>query len=641
MHLTATWLRYPLLLAVLACLVGENFFGGGEGPRAGGQPKTAVPRFTLRSDSGQTFALHDLKGKKAVVIVFLSFECPVSAGYAPELAELARAFRDRGVAFVGVSVGDEQAAEVEKFTRDFQLPFSVYRDERGAAAGALRAEVTPEAFVLDADLVVRYRGRIDDRYAARLHPNARVERHDLRQALEEVLAGKPVSAPQTRAVGCAVPKRRLASASGGEVTYYRDVLPILQNHCQECHRPGEVGPFPLMTFRQAANWADDIKEYTRQRKMPPWKPVDSLPLHDERKLTEREIATLAAWADAGAPAGDPASAPPPRRFPEGWQLGTPDLVLTVEDDFMLGPAGSDLYRCFVLPTGLNEDRDVVAMEVRPGNRRVVHHAVPVVDCSRQGRKLEARGWRSQEKEDSGPGYSLPLGLSFLPGFVPDGALGHWTPGTVVRRLPEGAGFRLPRGSDIVLQVHYHRNGRVEKDRTSVGLYFTPRPAARRLQAMVVPAHFLFLPTAERYRVAGSAWVRQDCHIHAVMPHMHLLGREIKVTMTPPKGMPRTLVAIRDWDFYWQETYYFQEAVAVKAGTRFDVEGVYDNSARNPRNPNRPPETVYFGLETTDEMCLAGLLVTADQPGWWFRYDVQPRIQGLDWGPSWGIPLPGI
>jgi peroxiredoxin len=641
MHLSATWLRYPLLLALLACLAHAHF-DDREGQPACDRVGGTLRDLKLPTTAGESLALRDLKDKKAVVIVFLSFECPVAAGYAQSLAELAADYQDRNVAFVGICAGDDGPDGAGESAQDFRLPFPVCRDERGAAADALAAEVTPEAFVLDGDFVVRYRGRIDDRYAARLKPSAAVTRHDLRLALDEVLAGVPVTEPKTRAVGCAIPRPRRAPADAGAVTYYGDVLPILQNHCQECHRPGEVAPFPLTSYRQAVKWAADIKEYTQRRKMPPWKVVEGASMHGERRLTEREIATLAAWVDGGTPAGNPATAPPPRRFVEGWQLGPPDLVLTVDDDFALGAEGPDLYRCFVLPTSLPEDRDVVAVEVRPGNRRVVHHAVLFTDGSGQARKLDvsARG-KNQGKDDHGPGYSIPMNLSFLPGFLPEGGMGGWAPGLMIRPLPDGTGMRLRRGVDVIMQLHYHRSGKPETDRTSVGLYFAARPAERHMQGVAVPGQFLFIPAgAERHRVSGSVWLRQDCQLHAIMPHMHLLGREIKITMTPPGGQPQTLVAVKDWDFNWQETYFFKDLITAKAGTRFDIEGIYDNTAGNPNNPNRPPRPVPFGLQTRDEMCVGVIAVTGDKPGR-VRYELQPRIPGFDWAPTPKIPLPGI
>jgi mono/diheme cytochrome c family protein len=554
---------------------------------------------------------------------------------------MAKAYGERGVTFLGIHSGD---GETNKQAKEMS-PLKLLRDPKGRAAAALKAEVTPEAFILDANFVLLYRGRIDDRYAARLKPKTRISRHDLKTALDEVLAGKRVTEPATTAVGCPIerPNSPVASAPGTPA-FYRHVLPILQQHCQTCHRPGDIGPFSLMNYRQARRWATDIKEYTRSRKMPPWKPVAGPAFHGERKLTKQEIATLAAWADGGTPQGDPKDAPPPRVFKDDWQLGKPDLVLTVDKDFQIGATGPDLYRFFVLPTNLKEDIYVSAVEVRPGNRRVVHHAVLFVDGNGRGRQRQQRAQKEEQgtsAQDRGPGYSLAMAFAFLPGFLPQGGLGGWAPGSIPQQLPKGTGYFLPKGADVVMQLHYHRTGRIEKDRTSVGLYFSKAKVNSRMQGMAVPGHFLFIPAgAKSYRIEGSIWVRQDCQVHAVVPHMHLLGRQIKVTMTPPGGAARTLVAIDDWDFNWQEIYLFKEPIRALSGTRFDVEGVYDNSADNPSNPHHPPRTVFVGLETSNEMCVGFLGVTSDGPGR-IRYEIQPRIQGLKWAPSWGIPVPGL
>lgn len=600
---------------------------------AEGEPSTAklakaIDAVTLPAADGTSWSLASLRGKEAVVAVFLSFECPVSNNYTSLLADMARTYASRGVAFVGFCANDDlDAAAVARQARDYQLPFPVFADPRHVAADAFKADVTPEAFVLDRHGILRYRGRIDDGYAARLKKNLHITRHDLRQALDEVLAGKPVSTPATAAIGCPLTRDRVLRKEGA-VTYHRDVLPILQANCQTCHRPGAVGPFALMSYRQAVTWASDIKEYTQSRQMPPWKPTEGLPFHNERKLSDREIATLAAWVDGGTPEGDPKDAPAPVRFTDGWQLGEPDLVLTTNADFQVGPSGKDLFRCFVLPTNLTEDRYVTAVEVRPSNPRVVHHALLFIDTTGQGRKLEEKEQARSLADtdlDRGPGYSVAMGA----GFLPQGGLSGWAPGTMARHLPEGTGYFLPRGSDVVMQVHYHRNGRVERDRTSIGLYFARKPVQTRFQSLVLPgggrlSMLLTIPAGKAdHRVQGTIWVDQDCTLHTVMPHMHMVGKRIKVTMTPPDGLPQTLVAIDAWDYNWQETYLLREPLRVKAGTRFDVEAIYDNSAANPSNPNSPPRLVRFGQQTTDEMCFVFLGATADTPG-----RIRPRFEPL-------------
>jgi hypothetical protein len=609
-------------------------------------PNIAFPEGTLRG----------LAGKKASVVVFLSFECPVSTSYCAILADLARTYGPRGVGFIGVTPNDgEDAADGARQAREFKLPFPVFTDKGLIAAHTFQAKVTPEVFLIDDEHILRYRGRIDDQYAAQLKRNNRVNSDDLRRALDEILAGKPVTTPATRAVGCSIFSNAKTGSShegksrsshpvarAASVTFYRDVLPILQNRCQGCHRPGEVGPFSLMTYRQAVKWAGDIKEYTQSKKMPPWKPVVGAKFQNERKLTEREILTLASWVDNGTPAGDPKDAPVPREFSSGWQLGPPDLVLTVPDEFQLGPNGPDLYRYFVLPTNLSEDRNIAAVEVRPGNRRVVHHAILFVDRKGRGLRLAQRAAANSrrptdERGDCGPGYSLAMGLAFLPGFLPDGVLGGWSPGNVVRRFPDEVGFFLPRGADIILQLHYHRSGRTEKDRAQVGLYFSRKGDGRRIQGVTVPAQFLFIPAgAERFRVQGSVTVHQDCHLYVLMPHMHQLGRNIQISMTPPGGSAQTLVAITDWDYNWQETYFPREPIAIKAGTRLTVSGVFDNSGGNPNNPSRPPRLVLHGVQTTDEMCAGFLGVAADRGGP-IRFDIHIKVPGLE---SLRLDLPG-
>jgi hypothetical protein len=548
---------------------------------------------------------------KIAVVAFLSFECPVSNEVVRTLVDLAEKYRPRGVAFAGVAVNDDMTdANLARHVKEFAVPFRVVADREHKYREAFQATATPEVFVLNAESQLRYRGRIDDTWSARLKKNSRPGRQDLKEALDELLADKPVSVAVTTPVGCLLPGTATPSKPSTTVTYYRDVLPILQQHCQGCHRPGEVGPFALMNYRQAVNWASDIKEYTQNHKMPPWKPVAGPSFHNERRLTNRELATLATWVDGGTPEGDAKDAPPPRSFVRGWQLGEPDLVLTVEGDFQLGPSGDDLFRCFVLPTRLAEDRYVTAIEVRPGNPRIVHHTLQFVDTSGQARKLQAE--QKPSGDDVGPGYTVGMGIGFPPR---DGGLGGWAPGQVPRYLPDGTGYFLPKGADVVLQVHYHRDGRAEKDRTSVGLYLNRTPIAKRFQGMVVPGRFLMIPAgAEQHRVSGSMEVKQDCQLYTVMPHMHKLGKEIQVTMTPPDGDRVTLIGIRDWDYNWQETYFLKQPLSVKAGTRFDIEAIYNNTDKNPNNPFNPPRPVMFGQRTTNEMCLGFLGATSDTPG---------------------------
>jgi hypothetical protein len=583
-------------------------------------------RLTLTQPAGRPVPLASSAGKKATVLVFLSFECPMSTSYLAGLEDLARRHRRRGVAILGVVVA-EPAGGLARVRKEYGVSFPIYLDPRGVAARALRARVTPEAFILDARQVLRYAGRIDDRYAARLREKARARSFDLANALADVLAGKPVRTPRTRALGCPLDSAAPALVKGAKVTYHRDVAPILQKHCQNCHRRGEIGPFALTTYEQARRWARDIKKYTRQQTMPPWMPRDGEAFRGERRLTSREIATLSAWADAGAPPGNPKDASPPAKWASGWRLGKPDLVLCPKEAFHLGASGPDHFRCFVLPTRLKEHQWIVGYDVRPGNPRIVHHTLHFYDLTRMARVLERRAQArrpSAEALDRGPGYSASMGAGFIPpeyanGEIPKfGGVGGWAPGQAPQRLPKGTGMFLPKGSDFILQVHYHRNGKAGQDRTQVGLYFARKPVEQPWQTVTVeglrPGEFIPAGKA-RHTVRGRVWLHTPCVLHSVMPHMHLLGKSVQVTLTLPGGKPRTLVDIPEWDYRWQETYWFKKPILAPAGSKLEVVGTFDNSADNPNNPSDPPRRVAMGEQTTDEMLYAFLGATSTKKPW--------------------------
>lgn len=598
---------------------------------------TKIDRLTLTAPDGKPLAVSALQDKKAVVVVFLSFDCPVSNSYCSQLSAMAKEYSDKGVAFLGVAASNETADALIKLAAEYKLGFPLYADPKLTAADALKATITPEAFVLDHNHVLRYRGRIDNAYSSRLKRNSVVTSHDLKDALDALLAGQDVKTPVTKPVGCPVGNREIAAKPGAAVgvTYHKDVKGILQTNCQGCHRPGQVGPFSLTSYRHAVNWAEDIKEFTANHKMPPWKPVGGPEYANARRMRDQDIKTLAAWVDAGCPEGDPKDGPLPPKFPSEWQLGKPDLVLEVPEDFHVGAAGKDIFRCFVLPTGLTEDKYIVGFEVKPGNPRVVHHTLNFWDLTGKGRELERRQQARKVRptdEDHGPGYSVAMGVGFFAdrnsGSPQFGGFGGWAPGQMATRLPEGTGYYLPKGAEVIIQTHYHRTGKPETDRLKVGLYFAEKPVEKVWQSVAVgprpknirqrlglePAAFQIPAGTPDHKVKASAWLQSDATVHAVMPHMHLIGRQIKVTMTPPGGDTVTLVEIPDWDYNWQETYWFKAPLKAPAGTRIDVEAVYDNSLANPNNPFNPPRKITFGEQTTNEMMFGFVSVTPDGPG---------------------------
>jgi hypothetical protein len=383
-------------------------------------------------------------------------------------------------------------------------------------------------------------------------------------------------------------------------TYTKDVAPILWQQCAGCHRPGEVGPFSLLTYKDAAKRADFIVEVTASKQMPPWKAEPGFgTFHDERRLTPTQLKTLAAWAKAGAPEGDPADLPPAPQFTDGWQLGTPDLVIKMPEAFKISATGKDIYQCFVMLIPTDSDKTLRAVEFRPGNRSVVHHAILYLDKSGAARKKDAA--------TPEPGYRSFAG----PGIIPSGSLGAWTPGSTVQPSPDNVGRFLSKGSDLVLQIHYHPSGKDEMDQSQIGIYFTPKLADNISVGIGLRGKILVIPAGvKRFHVTGETEpLPADVLALNIAPHMHMLGREMKVEAHLPTGGTVPLIWIKDWDFSWQGSYNYAQPVPLPKGTVIKMDAYYDNSADNPRNPSSPPKLVHWGEQTQDEMCLCGISVT--------------------------------
>ena len=386
------------------------------------------------------------------------------------------------------------------------------------------------------------------------------------------------------------------------VTFNNQVVRIFQRNCQTCHRPGEVAPFSLTSYKDAHARRDDIVEAVESRYMPPWKAV---PGYGEftgvRRLSDEEIRVLARWVAEGAPEGEPRDLPAPRTFPTGWRLGTPGAVLAMEEPFTVPPRTKDIYRCFVVPIRIpGEWRMIRASEVLPGNRKIVHHVQTFLDVT--GRSVEL------DQAEPGPGYTCFGG----PRFDSVGGLGGWAPGYPPIEIPSGVAWGIPPGARLVIQVHYNNPGDTpETDVTQIGVHFTGGPFDRRLALVRAYAWGFEIPAdAARKTVTASATLAEDLEALSIHAHMHLLGRAMTVTANLPDGTKRPMLRIDDWDFEWQIRYSYTRPVPLPAGTRIEAECVYDNSAANPKNPSKPPRLVTSGFETTDEMCQASVLGTA-------------------------------
>jgi Copper type II ascorbate-dependent monooxygenase, C-terminal domain len=380
-------------------------------------------------------------------------------------------------------------------------------------------------------------------------------------------------------------------------TYTKDVAAILQSRCQNCHRRHQVGPFALETYEQARKRAHDIAAVTEERSMPPWKPTAGVgpKLKHDQSLTRSEIETLSAWAEAGAPEGDAKHLPAPPRFAEGWKLGPPDLILEPGEGFPIPASGPDIYRCIVLPTNLARDAYLEAVDYAAGERASVHHLIAYVDSTGQGRQLDAN--------DPGPGYAARSGAGFD---VPE--LTFWTAGSEAHRLPEGIGIHVPRQSDVILQIHYHPSGKPGIDKTRVGLYFARKPVKQALHWNSATCYNFQLPAgAKNVEVKASWYVPVDVEVFAVSPHMHLLGRDMHMSVRLPNGSNHNLIEVAAWDPSWQSAYHFQKPIPLAAGSVVNVVAHFDNSA-HARNPNQPPKLVKVGPNFDDEMCVGYIAV---------------------------------
>lgn len=386
----------------------------------------------------------------------------------------------------------------------------------------------------------------------------------------------------------------------GMLTYTKDIAPIFNQNCVACHRSGEAAPFTLLSYADAKKRAEQIALVTQKRVMPPWKLNSHGEFQDERRLTDAQIAVVKQWVSEGANEGRKSDIPPAPKFAAGWTLGQPDMTVQAPADYHLASEGRDVYRCFVIPTHFDEDRYVSAMDVRPGNRAVVHHVLAYIDGGGRARKLDGK--------DSEPGYSTGGGI----GFMPDGMLGGWAPGARPIRLPVETGILLPKGADIVLEVHYHKDGKPETDRSQVALYFNKQPIERPFHLLPLLNVGIQIPAGDKDHIERAGVpVPLDAKLYTVFPHMHNLGRQMTVTATLPDGTKKQLVDVPDWDFNWQGFYAYKEPVKLPKGAKIELVAHYDNSTDNPRNPNSPPKTVRWGEQTTDEMCLCYLGFTLD------------------------------
>jgi peroxiredoxin len=543
-------------------------------------PAKHIAGFTLTDPRDQKrVSLADFKDNKAVVVVFLGTECPISNVYVGRLADLHAEYAPKGIQFLAVNANAQDTPErVADHARKNNVPFPVLKDEGNVVADLFEATRMSEAFLLDPAGTVRYRGRIDDQFGVG-YQRPKPVRRDLAEAIDAVLAGKEVAQPVTPVEGCRI-SRTFKPKQEGPITYTKQVARILQNNCQECHRPGQIGPMPLLTYDDAVAWSETIREVVREGRMPPW---FADPHHgkfsNDRRLPPEEREQLLAWIDHGCPRGDDKDLPPPHDFVKGWVIGKPDVVLSMQEEFEVpatAPRGGIPYKYFTVETNFPEDRWVVEAEAKAGAPEVVHHIIVFI---------------------------LAPGKTFYPDRPGNAVLCGVAPGDTALRLPAGVGKKIPAGSKLIFQMHYTPTGKAMKDSSSVGMVFSKTPPEREAITIPVLNAFFRIPAGDdNYKVESLHEFKRPGQVLGFMPHMHLRGKDFLIEAIRADGGKETLLSVPHFNFGWQSTYRLATPYPMDKGDKLHCIAHFDNSDKNPNNPD-PKVEVHWGDQTWEEMMI--------------------------------------
>ncbi|MFO0953434.1 MAG: redoxin family protein [Isosphaeraceae bacterium] len=546
-----------------------------------------------------TRTLGELGPRKAYVVVATTRSCPVANRYLPVLAAMEKSYRDRGVQFLALNVGpDDPIVEIAADGVEAGVEFPMVKDVALRSARALGLLRTPEAVVLDADRTIRYRGRIDDQFrVGGERPGA--TRQPLKDALEAVLAGKPVETAETPVDGCLIPTSAAApeTRTGPTPTFAEHVATILQKHCQDCHHRGAEAPFPLETYRDALVQGETIAEVVDDRRMPPWYATERHGAFVNRRgLSDDERETILAWVRAGMPRGDETKLPPPRTFTTGrWRIGEPDIVTTTPLAYSVPATGFVDYKYAVLPYVFPRDTWVQSVEILPDNPRVVHHA-----------NLAYLKLGDRPREEN-----------FITGRVPGGD---------PMVLDDGTAVLIPKGSVIGLQIHLTTTGKPERAKISVGLRY-PRTTVRKklYHQQVYTRRFQIPPYAPAHPVGATRKLDFDATGIGLFSHMHVRGKDMTFLARHPDGTVDTLLMIPNYSFDWQQS--FRWAPGTKKfpkGSTLEVAAHFDNSEFNPYNPD-PKATVGNGDQTFNEMVYGFYFYTRDDED--LNLAVDPKTGG--------------
>src|SRR5580704_5752575 len=602
-----------------------------------------VQPFTLKDFRGKDHALKELLAQhKGVALIFLGTECPLAKLYAARMQELSVQFAKQGVALIGIDSNRQDAVtEMDAFARLNGLTFPILKDVGNKVADQFGATRTPQAFLLDAQGTIRYEGRIDDQFtfgAGVGFSQPQLKRKDLAIAVDEVIAGKPVSVKSTEFKGCLIGRIR-EPQKDAPVTYSNQVVRLLNARCVSCHREGQIGPFAMTKYQEVAGWGEMIAEVVREQRMPPWHANPAYgKFSNENVLSKAEKETLYAWVDAGCPEGNPAELPPAPKFTEGWLLDKqPDAVVYMSKEPVdVKAEGVEPYRFYVADPGFKEDKWVKSAQCLPSNPSVVHHIIVFIAppqtadriIENQKRQLEAlakakasgksveqlraefRAQRLARAKKAKTGAAPKVGdkpaqteengedisaTDLLCGFAP---------GTRPFLAPDGMAKLVPAGWKFIFQMHYTPNGRPQKDRSSIGLIFADPSTVKERLVTTNTSNFQFeIPAgADNYKVEAQKKFAKDTLFIGMYPHMHMRGKDFRYELSYPDGKKEVILDVPRYDFNWQNWFKLEKPLLIPAGTNLLCTAHFDNSENNLCNPD-PTKPVRWGDQTWEEMMI--------------------------------------
>ena len=540
-----------------------------------------VDNFRLNDQAGKSWEFYRFKDAPAVVIYVYGLGCPIVQKGMPGLERLKADYAEKGVPFVLLNPGaHDTPQEVAEDAKAFSITAPILMDTTQRIAKSLGVTRTAEAIVVSPkdDWKILYRGAVDDRFDYGAQKET-ASKEWLKAALDSVLAGQPVAEPKAPVKGCLVTYVELPKLS-----YEADIAPILQAKCVECHSDGGIGPFALSSFKRLHTRADMVREVIRTKQMPPWHADPAIgKFQNDRGLSVEEERKLLAWLDDGAKRDDEAGADPLEAAAAAvkhgdFALGKPDVLLQLPRQQEIPAEGVIDYRYITVPTGLTEDKWVKAIEVQPTNRAVVHHALIFVAYPKEYRHVQPRS---------------NSGLN--------GYFGAYLPGAIIEPYPNGSGQFLPKGSALIFQMHYSTTGKPEIDQTKMALYFHEKAPERVYEIEAASeTDFRIPPKDPAFPVRADQRFERGGEIYGLSPHMHVRGGSARFAAVMPDQSVHTLLNVPFYQFDWQPMYFLAEPLAVPEGSRLDVEGTFDNSAFNPKNPN-PNTWVFFGEQSFEEM----------------------------------------